>query len=45
VRYFFMGDLEPAITPVLEEIERRLSAASGWATTRDRIVKVGRRSR
>ena len=42
IRYFYMGDLEPAITPVLEEIERRLSwqpQASRPIT--DRIVRVG----
>lgn len=42
VRYFFLGDLERAVEPVLEEIERRLT----WRTQpgvplTDRIVRVG----
>jgi 1-acyl-sn-glycerol-3-phosphate acyltransferase len=42
IRYFFRGDVERAVTPVLEEIERRLS----WRPQigrplKDRIVKVG----
>jgi len=42
MRYFFMGDLEPAITPVLEAIERRLSwQPQAGRPLKDRIVKVG----
>jgi 1-acyl-sn-glycerol-3-phosphate acyltransferase len=42
IRYFFLGDIERTLEPVLEEIERRLS----WrplkgAALKDRIVKVG----
>ena len=42
VRYFFLGDLQRAVTPVLEEIERRLT----WQPRRDlpledRIAAIG----
>jgi 1-acyl-sn-glycerol-3-phosphate acyltransferase len=42
IRYFFLGDIERALEPVLEEIERRLSwrPLSGRPMT-DRIIKVG----
>jgi hypothetical protein len=42
IRYFFLGDIERALDPVLEEIERRLSwrPLSGRPMT-DRIIKVG----
>jgi 1-acyl-sn-glycerol-3-phosphate acyltransferase len=42
IRYFFLGNIERTLEPVLEEIERRLSwrPQSGKAIT-DRIVKVG----
>ena len=42
IRYFFLGNLERALEPVLEDIERRLSwrPQSNKALT-DRIVKVG----
>ena len=42
IRYFFLAAIEPAILPVLEEIERRLSwRPQSDKTTADRIVKVG----
>ena len=42
IRYFFLGDVERSVVPVLEDIERRLS----WRpqtdlTIPDRIVRVG----
>jgi 1-acyl-sn-glycerol-3-phosphate acyltransferase len=42
IRYFFLGNIERTLTPVLEGIERRLSwrPQSGTAM-QDRIVKVG----
>ena len=42
IRYFFLGNIERTLEPVLEEIERRLSwrPQSGKAM-KDRIVKVG----
>jgi 1-acyl-sn-glycerol-3-phosphate acyltransferase len=42
IRYFFLGNIERTLEPVLEEIERRLSwrPQSGKAM-QDRIVKVG----
>lgn len=42
IRYFFLGDIEQALAPVLEEIERRLSwrPLSG-KPMKDRIIKVG----
>lgn len=42
IRYFFLGDIERTIAPVLEEIERRLSWRSLSGTPiSDRIIKVG----
>jgi 1-acyl-sn-glycerol-3-phosphate acyltransferase len=42
IRYFFLGDLEQAVAPVLEEIERRLTWRSQPGTPlADRIVRVG----
>lgn len=42
IRYFFLGNVEQAIEPVLEEIERRLSwRPQSGMTMKDRIVKVG----
>ena len=42
VRYFFEGDLAAAITPVLQEIEARLSwQPQSHLLLRDRIVKAG----
>jgi 1-acyl-sn-glycerol-3-phosphate acyltransferase len=42
IRYFFEGDLSQTLTPVLEEIERRLSwQPQVWLSLRDRIWKVG----
>ena len=42
IRYFFRGNIEQALDPVLEEIERRLSwRPQSGKTMRDRIVKVG----
>ena len=42
VRYFFEGDLEAAIAPVLREIEARLSwQPQSHLPLRERIVKVG----
>jgi 1-acyl-sn-glycerol-3-phosphate acyltransferase len=42
IRYFFLGDIEPALEPVLEDIERRLSwRPQSSMTMADRIVKVG----
>jgi 1-acyl-sn-glycerol-3-phosphate acyltransferase len=42
VRYFFEGDLEATITPVLQEIERRLSwQPQSQLPLRERIVKAG----
>ena len=42
IRYFFLGNIEQALEPVLEEIERRLSwRPQSGKTIRDRIVKVG----
>ena len=42
IRYFFLGDLEQSLEPVLEEIERRLSwrPLSG-KPMKERIIKVG----
>lgn len=43
IRYFFEGDLETAVLPVLEEIERRLSwQPQTHLPLRERISKVGR---
>ncbi len=42
IRYFFRGDLEAAVTPVLEEIERRLTWRPRPQTPLfDRIIRVG----
>jgi 1-acyl-sn-glycerol-3-phosphate acyltransferase len=42
VRYFFLGNIQQAIEPVLEEIERRLSwRPQAGKPLKDRIVKVG----
>ena len=42
VRYFFEGDAAAAITPVLQEIERRLSwQPQTQLSLRERIVKIG----
>ena len=42
IRYFFLGNLERTIEPVLEDIERRLSWRPQSAKTmKDRIIKVG----
>lgn len=42
IRYFFEGDLAAAITPVLHEIEKRLSwQLQSHLALRDRIVKAG----
>ncbi|MBF8301218.1 MAG: phospholipid/glycerol acyltransferase [Acidobacteria bacterium] len=42
IRYFFLGDVERALEPVLEAIERRLSwRPQSDLTMTDRIVKVG----
>jgi 1-acyl-sn-glycerol-3-phosphate acyltransferase len=42
IRYFFEGDLEASITPVVEEIERRLSwQPQVQLPLRDRIRKIG----
>ena len=42
IRYFFRGDVERTIAPVLEEIERRLSwRPQAGLATKDRIVKLG----
>jgi 1-acyl-sn-glycerol-3-phosphate acyltransferase len=42
IRYFFLGDIERTLEPVLEEIERRLSwRPQSTMALRDRIVKVG----
>jgi len=42
IRYFFLGDVERTLEPVLEEIERRLSWRPLKGTAlKDRITKVG----
>jgi 1-acyl-sn-glycerol-3-phosphate acyltransferase len=42
IRYFFLGQIETTVVPVLEEIERRLSwRPQTGLTITDRIVKVG----
>ena len=42
IRYFFLGDIEQALEPVLEDIERRLSwRPQSDMAMKDRIVKVG----
>jgi 1-acyl-sn-glycerol-3-phosphate acyltransferase len=42
IRYFFLGQIDTTIVPVLEEIERRLSwKPQTRLTITDRIVKVG----
>jgi 1-acyl-sn-glycerol-3-phosphate acyltransferase len=42
VRYFFLGNLERTIEPVLEDIERRLSwRPQSGKLMKDRIIKVG----
>jgi 1-acyl-sn-glycerol-3-phosphate acyltransferase len=42
IRYFFCGDVEAALTPVLEDIERRLSwQPQTQKSLVERIVKVG----
>ena len=42
IRYFFLGNVERTLTPVLEEIERRLSwTPQPGRPMKDRIVKVG----
>jgi hypothetical protein len=42
VRYFFEGDLNATLTPVLQEIENRLSwQAQSHLAMRERIVKAG----
>ena len=42
IRYFFLGDVERTLAPVLEEIERRLSwKPQSDKPIEDRIVKVG----
>ena len=42
IRYFFLGDLEQTIAPVLEDIERRLSwRPQSGKPMQDRIIKVG----
>ncbi|MBA4388098.1 MAG: hypothetical protein C0404_08965 [Verrucomicrobia bacterium] len=42
IRYFFRGNIEAAVTPVLEEIERRLTWRSRkHATVMERITKIG----
>ena len=42
IRYFFLGEIGPAIAPVLEEIERRLSwAPQTGVPVVERIIKVG----
>jgi 1-acyl-sn-glycerol-3-phosphate acyltransferase len=42
IRYFFEGDLQKSITPVVEEIERRFSwQPQTQLSLRDRILKIG----
>jgi hypothetical protein len=42
IRYFFLGNIERTLEPVLEEIERRLSwRPQKGAALKDRIVKIG----
>ena len=42
IRYFFLGNLERTIEPVLEDIERRLSwRPQSGKPMKDRIIKVG----
>jgi Acyltransferase len=42
VRYFFLGDLQKTVAPVLEEIERRLTwTPSPAMPIEDRIAKIG----
>jgi 1-acyl-sn-glycerol-3-phosphate acyltransferase len=42
IRYFFLGNLERTIEPVLEDIERRLSwRPQSGKLMKDRIIKVG----
>lgn len=42
IRYFFEGDLQKSITPVVEEIERRFSwQPQTQLPLRDRILKIG----
>lgn len=42
IRYFFEGDLEKSISPVLEDIERRMSwQAVPSVPTRERILRIG----
>ena len=42
IRYFFLGNLERTLHPVLEEIERRLSwTPQSDKPMKDRIIKVG----
>jgi 1-acyl-sn-glycerol-3-phosphate acyltransferase len=42
IRYFFLGDIERTLEPVLETIERRLSwAPQSRKALRDRIYKIG----
>lgn len=42
IRYFFEGDLEAAITPILQEIETRLSwQPQNHLAMRERIIKAG----
>lgn len=42
IRYFFLGDIQATIEPVLEEIERRLSwRPQSSRAAKDRIVNVG----
>jgi 1-acyl-sn-glycerol-3-phosphate acyltransferase len=42
IRYFFLGNIEQSLVPVLEEIERRLSwRPQTELTITDRIIRVG----
>jgi 1-acyl-sn-glycerol-3-phosphate acyltransferase len=42
IRYFFLGDIERTLAPVLEDSERRLSwRPQSDKTLKDRIIKVG----